>query len=61
MKTDCRECLLAGQCLALRLVVPGMGPFRDEVQIFDPTNLDWTLWENMQPPLVLDPTREKPH
>lgn len=32
--------LLAGQCLALRLVVLGMGTFRDEAQIFGPINWD---------------------
>lgn len=34
------ERLLVGQCLALRLVVLGMGTFRDEAQIFGPTNWD---------------------
>lgn len=40
----CLVCLLGWgweQCLALRLVVPGMGSFRDEPQVVGPT--DWDL------------------
>lgn len=32
--------MIARQCLALRLVVLGMATFRDEPQIFGPTNWD---------------------